>query len=111
METYTTVEPDDNFLLIHEFLGGSRKEPEKELVHLVFLVSDGKLAGIRLADIKVNLGQTIAINNKLCKELQTLVSMISSGLIYLVVQQDSLLVMSLRNRGSAGASSRVSKWL
>lgn len=45
-------------------LVGRRKEPEEEFIGLVGLVADGEITSVRFANIKVDLGESGAIDVK-----------------------------------------------
>lgn len=59
--TYAAVEPNDNLLVGVGVRG--RLEPKVELVRAVQVLRDGHLAGIRLANVKVDIGNGRSVDS------------------------------------------------
>ena len=58
--TYATVQPDKN-LLVGRRVGRGEK-PEEQVVLVVWVTADREQAGIRLADVKVDIRDPLSIN-------------------------------------------------
>lgn len=62
---YPTGQPNRDFLAHSLVL--RREEPEEQLVRIVDILADGETARIRLAHIKVNVGQSTPVDDELYK--------------------------------------------
>lgn len=60
---YPTSEPNRNLLANSLILG--REEPKKQLVRVVGILTDGETSRVRFAHVKVNVGQSTAVNDEL----------------------------------------------
>jgi hypothetical protein len=59
---YATVQPDKDLLVGRRV--GRGEEPEEQIVLIVGVTGDGKQPGVGLADVKVDIRDTLTINSE-----------------------------------------------